>query len=268
MKIHPTAIVDPGAELHESVEIGPYTIIEKNVRIGEGTTIESCIRIHSGTKIGKFNKIYHAASMGGLPQDISFNPDTVTHLEIGDSNVIREGCLFHRGTKEGKATIIGNNNYFMGNVHVGHDSKIGNHNIVVQAAAFAGHVTIGNRAFISGMSVTHQFVRIGDNVMVGGLTKIVKDVPPYSMIDGNPAEIIGLNSVGLKRAGFKPEIRDEIKKAYKIIYHSGLNTKQALEELHKLKNPSDEVKNIIQFFDDSHRGVTDHRDIRKQGSSE
>jgi len=264
MKIHPTAIVDPGAELHESVEIGPYTIVEKDVQIGEGTFLESCIRIYSGTKIGKFNKIFHGTALGGVPQDISFKPETKSYLEIGDHNIFRENCVIHRGSKEGLVTKFGNSNFIMNQVHVGHDCQFADQIIVVPGTVVGGHASVMKNAFISGLVAIHQFVRIGEYTMIGGCAKIVKDVPPYSMADGNPGEVIGLNVVGLKRAGFKADVRDEIKKAYKIIYHSRLNTRQALEELHKISNPCVEVQNVIKFFDESDRGVTDHREIRRE----
>lgn len=261
MKIHPTAIVDPKAEIHESVEIGPYSVIDKDVTINEGSFIDSNVRIYSGTKIGKFNKIFHGTALGGLPQDISFKPETKTHLIIGDGNTFRESCFFHRASNEGHNSVVGNNNYIMGNVHMGHDCSIGNNNIIAQGTVLGGHLTIGNKVFLSALVGVHQFVSIGDYAMVAGLAKIVKDIPPYTTVDGNPATVIGLNSVGLKRASFSTEIRNEIKRAYKVIYHSGLNTTQALTELDKLGNHCNEVKEIISFFKNSKRGVTDHRKI-------
>ncbi len=268
MKIHPTAIIDPKAELHESVEIGPFCIIEKDVKIGEGTILESHNRIYTGTRIGKFNKIFSGGSLGGLPQDLGFKPETKTYLEIGDNNTIRENCTFHRGTKEGAATIIGNGNYIMGNVHIAHDCIVGNQNIIVQSSMLAGHVVLGNKVFVSGLAGIHQFVRVGDHSMIAGLAKVVKDVPPYCTIDGNPASVIGLNAVGLKRSGFSPDARNMIKRAYKIIYHSKLNTTKALKELAKETNPIPEVKYIIDFFSSGKRGVTAHRTIGGGGGGD
>ena len=261
MKIHPTAIIDPGAELHESVEVGPYTIIEKDVKIGEGTILESSIRIYTGTRIGKFNKIFHGSALGGTPQDTSFKPETKSYLEIGDSNIFRENCVFHRGPKEGAVTKIGNSNFFMNQVHVGHDCQFADDIIVVPGTCVGGYSIVMKKAFISGLVAVHQFSRIGPYAMVAGCAKIVKDIPPYSTADGNPASVIGLNTIGLKRAGFKPEVRDEIKKVYKLIYHSKLNTTQALAEIKKANVKSEEVKNIVQFFEESDRGVTAHREV-------
>ena len=259
MKIHPTAIVDPKAEIHESVEIGPFCIVEKDVSIGEGTVLQSNVRIESGTKIGKFNKFSHGCAMGGVPQDLGFNPELRTKLVIGDNNTFRESCIWHRSTKEDSPTVVGDKCFFMGNVHAGHDSKIGNNVIVVQGSIIGGHCVVKNNAFISGLVAIHQFVTIGEYSILAGLAKITKDVPPFVTVDGNPASVIGLNTVGLKRAGFKPEVRTEIKNAYKIFYHSGFNTKQALEEFGKTSDHSEEVRKIISFFEESKRGVTDHR---------
>lgn len=261
MKIHPTAIIDSGAELHESVEIGPYTIVEKDVKIGEGTVLESCIRIYSGTRIGKFNRIFHGTALGAVPQDVSFKPETKSTLEIGDHNIFRENCVFHRGSKEGAATRVGNSNFFMNQVHVGHDCQFADEVIIVPGTCVGGYSVVMRKAFISGLVAVHQFVRIGEFAMVAGCAKIVKDIPPYSTADGNPATVIGLNTVGLKRGGFKPEVRDEIKKTYKLIYHSKLNNTQALAEIKKAGFKSEEVKNIIKFFEESDRGVTAHREV-------
>jgi UDP-N-acetylglucosamine acyltransferase len=261
MKIHPTAIIDPRAELHESVEVGPFSIIEADVQIGEGTWIESCVRIYSGTRIGKFNKVHHTAVVGGLPQDISFKPETKTYTIIGDNNTLREGIILHRSTKENGATKIGNRNYLMGQTHIAHDCVLGDDNILVLNGQLAGHCHVGNCVFISGLVGIHQFCNVGDYSMLAGCSKVVKDVPPYSTIDGNPATVIGLNSIGLKRAGFSSDTRNKIKHAYKILYHSKMNIKQALEALHAEKDESPEIKYIIKFFEESERGVTDHRII-------
>jgi UDP-N-acetylglucosamine acyltransferase len=258
-QIHPTAIVDKDAIIGDNVIIGPYSIIEKGVVIGDGTEIESSVRLYTGTKIGKNNKIFHGAAMGGLPQDLSFKPNTVSYLETGDNNVFREGVIIHRGSKDGYVTRFGNNNYIMGNVHFAHDCQVGDDNIVVQNTIIAGHCILGNKIFISGLVGLHQFARVGDYAMLAGCSKIVKDVPPYSMIDGNPATIIGQNVIGLKRAGFSADDRNKIKHAYKIIYHSGMNFSKAIETLKAENDPNPHVQNIIKFFEESERGVTDHR---------
>lgn len=261
MKIHPTAIIDKDAKLHESVEVGPYSIIEGDVEIGEGSWIESCVRIYSGTRIGKNNKIHHTAVIGGLPQDLGFKPSTKTYTIFGDDNVIREGTIIHRATKEGSATKLGNKNYIMGQTHIAHDCVLGNENIIVLNGQLAGHCHLGNKVFVSGLVGVHQFCNVGDYAMLAGCSKVVKDIPPYTTIDGNPATVIGLNSVGLKRSGFSPETREKIKHAYKVLYHSKMNTRTALKALKEENDPSPEVQYIIRFFEESDRGVTDHREI-------
>lgn len=258
--IHPTAIIDPSAEIHESVEIGPFVVIGKNVKIGEGTKIESSVRIHDNVEIGKNNFIDHSAAIGGMPQSVGFDPKLVSGVKIGDNNLIREFVTIHRASKENENTIIKNNAFLMENAHVAHDAIIGNYAIIVHAVAIAGHVVVDDHAFISGLVAIHQFCRVGTFSMVAGCSKVVKDVPPYSTVDGNPASVIGLNPVGMKRKGIPLEIRNEIKEAYKLIYHSHLNTKQALQKIEEelnLNHP--EIATIYKFFKESERGVTDHR---------
>lgn len=259
MKIHPTAIISSKADIHETAEIGPYTIIEDDVTIGEGTIIESGARIYKGTRIGKHNMIHHCATIGGLPQDLRFDKNSATFTIIGDNNIIREYVTIHRATKLNQATIVGNSTYLMENTHVGHDSIVGDNVIMVHCAGLAGHVHVENNAFISGSTGVHQFCKVGKYAMIGALSKIVKDAPPYSMVDGNPASVIGLNVVGLKRSGFSPDIRQKIKSTYKTIYHSKMNISQAIAKLKEENDPNLEVQQIIQFFESSDRGVIDHR---------
>lgn len=258
MAIHSTAIVQDPSKIHPSVEIGPNCIIHSDVEIGEGCVFDSSVVVFSGSRIGKNNHFCHGAIIGGLPQDLAFKPETKTGLEIGDNNVFREYVSLHRASKEGTNTIIGNKNYFMTNVHAGHDCIIGDNNIFVQACIMAGFVTIGNNAFVSGLVAIHQFCRVGDYAMVAGLAKIVQDVPHFVTADGNPSTLIGTNVIGLKRAGFSPDVRSAIKSAYKTIFHSKLKTRDALAQLES-SNPIPEVQKIIDFFRSSDRGVTDHR---------
>ena len=257
--IHPTAIVHETARLHESVVVGPYSVIDADVEIGANTIIDSHVRIYSGVRMGTGNRVYHGSALGGDPQNVGFDYSIKSGVRIGNDNVFREFFTTHRSSEPGKDTIIGNNCFLMENTIVSHDSVLGDHVIFVHAAATSGHVNVRSHAFVSGLTAIHQFCTIGEYAMIGGCSKIVKDIPPYATGDGNPATIIGLNAVGLKRGGFDPAIRKAIKDAYKIIYHSKLNHSQALAELNKIENPCDEVKNIIKFFTESERGVTDHR---------
>ena len=259
MAIHPTAIIDSGADIHESVEIGPYTVIDGNVKIGEGCRIGSHVRIYAHTTIGKNNRIDAHAILGADGQDLGFDSSQPTGLVIGDNNVFREQTNIHRATKLDHPTTIGNDNYFMGSFHVGHDCTVGNNNIMVHGSVMAGHVHIGNRVLISGLVAIHQFCNIGDYAMVAGCAKIVKDVPPFATADENPATIIGQNVVGMKRAGSTPEVRKQIKAVYDVIYHQKMNTSQALKHLKDQGSHPPEVQMIIEFFENSKRGVTDHR---------
>jgi len=257
-KIHPTAIIETGARLHPSVRVGAFSIIEAGVAIGEGCVIESGVRIFSGTRLGKGNRICHGVTLGCEPQDLSFTPEKSKPLTIGDDNHFKEGVNISRGVKTDEGTVIGNGNYFMCGFHAGHDCRFGDNNIFGANSTLAGHVGIGNNTFISGLVAIHQFCLVGDNAMIAGCAKIVKDIPPYTIADGNPARIAGLNVVGLRRGGFSAATRKAIKQTYKILYHSGLNTSQALEQLQQ-EPVCAEAEKIIHFFEQSERGVTAHR---------
>ena len=256
--IHPTAIVAPDAVVGDSVSIGPYTIVGPGVHIGAGCRIESGVRIFPGTRLGPGNIICHGAMLGTEPQDLSFTPERGRPLIIGANNHFKEGVNISRGVKTEEGTRLGDGNYLMGNFHAGHDCVIGNNNILGHGSVLAGHVTVGNNVFISGLAAVHQFCRIGDRAMIAGCAKIVKDIPPFATGDGNPARLVGLNNVGMRRAGIEAETRREIKQAYHVLFHSGLNTGQALERLAMAPQPA-EVQMIIAFFETSKRGVTDHR---------
>lgn len=254
-KIHPTAIVSEKAILEEGVEIGPYTIIEDNVYIGKNTKIGSHCYIYADTQIGENNQISPYVCLGGLPQDISFDQSKKTYLKIGNNNVFREFVNIHRSTKIDVPTTIGNNNYFMGCVHLGHDCIVGDYNIFAQNCVLGGHVYVGNRVLISGHVAIHQFCRIGDYSIIGGLAKIVKDVPPYMMADGNPAQIVGINIVGLKRNHFTEEQKRNIKNAYKILYRKGLPYSKAIEELKQTFPDNSDIQRLIEFIENSPRGI-------------
>ncbi|GIX43094.1 MAG: acyl-[acyl-carrier-protein]--UDP-N-acetylglucosamine O-acyltransferase [Leptospiraceae bacterium] len=254
-KIHPTAIISKTAIIEENVEIGPYVIIEDNVIIGKNTKIGAFCYIYANTQLGENNLLSPHVCLGGLPQDITFDPNKKTYLKIGNNNIFREFVNIHRSTKEELPTTIGDNNYFMGTVHLGHDCIVGNHNIFVQNCILAGHVIVGNRVLISGHVAIHQFCRIGDYSIIGGLSKIVKDVPPFMMVDGNPASVVGINVVGLKRNNFSEEQRRHIKNAYKILYKKGLTYSSAIEELKKQFSNDPNITNLISFIENSKRGI-------------
>ncbi|MCW8945492.1 MAG: acyl-ACP--UDP-N-acetylglucosamine O-acyltransferase [Sedimenticola sp.] len=258
MNIHPTALVDDSAELHESVVVGPYSIIEADVAIGPNCRIESSVRIFQGTRIGENNRVCHGAVLGCEPQDLGFSPDKSRPLLIGNNNHFKEGVNISRGVKTEGGSQIGDHNYFMCGFHAGHDCRLGNHNVFGPNSTVAGHVELGDRIFISGLVAIHQFCFIGDYAMIAGCTKVVKDIPPYVTCDGNPARLIGLNSIGLRRAGIAAKNRSAIKQTYKTLYHSDLNTSQALSILKETAGTA-ETDKIIHFFEKSERGVTAHR---------
>lgn len=257
-KIHPTAIVDARAIIHETAEIGPFSHIDADVTVGDGTVIEGNVRIFSGTTLGSFNHVYQNTILGAPPQDQQFDQDTITELQIGDHNCLREYVSVHRSTNPGKPTTIGDNNYLMAYSHVAHDCQLGDRNIFANGATLGGHVEVDHHTFLSGHVVIHQFCRIGAYAMISGVSSATQDVPPYTMADGHRAEVIGLNLVGLKRAGFSQDQRTTIKRAYKILYRSGLSRKTALNKLRSGDFPT-EVEQIVKFVEQSQRGILHHR---------
>ncbi|MEZ5589136.1 MAG: acyl-ACP--UDP-N-acetylglucosamine O-acyltransferase [Sedimenticolaceae bacterium] len=253
-QIHPSAIIEDGADLHPSVRVGPFSIIESGASLGEGCVIESHVRIYGHTRMGKNNTVCHAATIGSVPQDLSYAPDRARPLVIGDGNHFKEYVNISHGIKADHGTVIGNRNFLMAYSHIGHDCVVGDNNIFANAATLAGHVELGNRTFLSGHVAVHQFARIGDYAMVAGLTGVRQDVPPYVTVNGQAARFVGLNVVGLRRGGFTQAQRSAIKAAYKLLMHSGLRTSDALAQL-KESADSDEVRHIIRFYEASQRGV-------------
>lgn len=257
-KIHPTAIIEDGAEIHASVSVGPYSIIESGARIGANSIIETHVRIYPQARLGTGNRVCDGVTLGSEPQDLGYDAAQAKPLVIGDNNHFKEGVNISHGIKEDHGTMIGNHNYLMAYCHVGHDCILGDHNIMVNAAGLAGHVTMEDHIFLSGHSAVHQFCRIGSYAMIGGLSGVSQDVPPYVMADGYHASISGLNTVGLRRAGFQAEQRRAIKGAYRTIYKSSLKLRDALEQL-STDQPTDEVEHIIAFIQQSKRGIISHK---------
>jgi len=256
MKIHPSAIVHPKAELDEGVEVGPYSIIGENVKIGKNTVVGPHVVIDGWTEIGEDNKIFQFASIGMVSQDLKYKGE-VSYLKIGNKNTIREYVTMHIGTEGGGGiTKVGDNNLFMIGSHVAHDCIVGNNNILANLATLAGHIVIEDNAIVGGVVAVHQFCRIGKMAIIGGCSKIVQDVPPYMMADGNPLEIRGINIVGLKRKNLGSEVLHNLKEAYRIIYRSNLNTSQAIEKIKAELPESTEIKELITFIEGSSRGIT------------
>jgi len=228
-KIHPTAIVDPTAQIAAEVTIGPYTVIGADVRIGARSAIASHVVIEADVAIGTDNVIDHAAVIGTAPQDVSFSAERKTRVEIGNENVIREHSTIHRGSDEGSVTRIGHKNFLMAGAHVGHNCEIGNNVIIANNCLLGGHVRIGDGAFLGGGCVFHQFMSVGRLAITQGASAFSKDIPPF-VIAAERNYVFGLNVVGLRRAGFDTKDRDEIKAAFKLVYASGLNVSDSLKK--------------------------------------
>ena len=254
-KVHPTAIVNPEAQLHDTVEIGPYAVIGPHVKIGEGSRVGAHAVIEGRTTIGKRNRIFQMSSVGAVPQDLKYAGED-TQLVIGDDNQIREFTTLHIGTSGGGGlTKIGNKNLFMANTHVAHDCQVGSHTIFANACQLAGHVTVGDWAIFGATTLVHQFVHIGAHAFTGMGTYLPQDLPPYIMAAGNMAKPYGINKEGLKRRGFSAEAIAGLKRAYKTLYRKGLGLEEATQELQEQARACAEVKPILEFLARSKRGI-------------
>jgi UDP-N-acetylglucosamine acyltransferase len=253
--IHPTALIDPGAELADDVCVGPYAVIGAGVHIDAGTTIGPHTVIKGPTRIGRDNHIFQFASVGEDPQDKKYRGE-VTELVIGDRNNIREFATIHRGTAQDKGiTRIGDDNLLMAYTHVAHDCVVGNHVIMANSASLAGHVHVDDFAILGGFSLVHQFCRIGQYSFAAMGSVINRDVLPYVMIGGSPTKPHGINSVGLERQGFSPEAIRQIRKAYKTIYKSGLKLDEAFQTLAKMAAEAPEIQRMVEFLQQPGRSI-------------
>ncbi|KOR30697.1 UDP-N-acetylglucosamine acyltransferase [Achromatium sp. WMS2] len=255
--IHHSAIIADTAIIHPTVQIGPYCIIDQDVAIGAGCVLDSNVRVYSETTLGTNNRICHGTTLGSEPQDLGFNTSKSKPLLIGNNNHFKENVNISRGIKTPTGTCIGDHNYFMTFSHVGHDCIIGNHNIFANTATLAGHVELADHVFVSGQVAIHQFCHIGSYVMIAGLTGVSKDVPPYLLVNGQRAKMVGLNTIGLRRNGFSAPQRQAIKQAYNILYRSRLPQTAALAQL-RLHQDNPHIKTIIDFVEHSHRGLVAH----------
>jgi UDP-N-acetylglucosamine acyltransferase len=248
--------VHPNARIAEDVEIGPYAVIGEHVTIGRGSKIASHVLIEGWTTIGERNQIYSFSSIGTPPQDIGYKNEE-TYLIIGDDNVIRESATVHRATtKEDRKTVIGSRNFLMAYSHVAHDCKLGNNIIMANSAALGGHIVIGDHAILGGIVAVHQFARIGPYAIIGGQSAVTLDIPPYVSAAGNRAQLYGLNLIGLKRKGFSDQTIATLKKAYKIIFRSGLTQDEAVQKALDEFPASAEVATLVEFIRTSKRGIT------------
>jgi UDP-N-acetylglucosamine acyltransferase len=254
LTIHPTAIVDPSAELGEGCEIGPYCIIGPGVTLGAGCWLQHHVTLQGPSRIGSGNRFYAYTSIGQQTQDLKYAGEP-THLEVGDSNTFREFVTVNRGTAPGAYTRIGSGGNFLAYSHVAHDCTVGNRVIFSNNGTIAGHVEVGDFAVIGGLTAVHQFCRIGAHAITGGCSKIVQDVPPFTIADGNPAAVRGLNKVGLERHGFSAEAIRDLKEAYRVLFRGELNLRQAVEQLQPAAQRSSEVRQLVDFIEASRRGV-------------
>ena len=252
--IHPSAIIHPSAEIGSDCEIGPFCVIGENVRMGRGNRLHSHVVIDGFTSLGEENEIFPFAAIGTRTQDLKWKGG-VTHTEIGSRNTIRENVTIHSATSDGDKTVIGSDNHLLAYVHIAHDVQLGNHIIMSNVATLAGHIHVEDHVVIGGLAAVHQFCRIGRYAIIGGCSKVVQDVPPFMLADGNPARSRTVNKVGLERKGFSEEVQQSLKKAYKILFRSGLTTKNAVDQIEKELPSNTEIQHLIEFMRASQRGV-------------
>ena len=252
--IHPTAIVDPSAKIASGARIGPYCVVGPDVVIGEDTELQHHVTVMGPTTIGRGNFFFAYTSIGQKTQDLKYEGEP-TFLEIGDGNTFREFCTVNRGTLPGTKTTIGSGGNFLAYAHIAHDCIVGDRVIFSNNGTLAGHVQVGDHAVIGGLTAIHQFCRVGRHAITGGCSKIVQDVPPFFIADGNPAEVRGINQVGLERAGFAPETIRALKEAYRILYRGKMNVKQAVETIRKELTESPEMNELCTFIETSERGI-------------
>ena len=257
--VHPTAIVDAGAELADTVEVGPYAVIGPDVRIEAGTQVGAHCVIEGPTVIGRDNRIFPTSSIGAAPQDMKYRGEP-TQLHIGDRNTIREFCTFNRGTaQDAGVTRIGDDNWIMAYVHIAHDCQIGNRTIFANNAQLAGHVVVGDDAVLGGFTVVHQFVRVGAHAMIGFQTRLSQDLPPFVVAAGNPAEAQGINAEGLRRRGFDAERIALVKQMHRLLYRSGLTLQDAVREIGELgatpPEAAADLRSMLDFLGSAQRGI-------------
>ena len=253
--IHPTAVIHAGAQLGADCEVGPYCVIGENVRLGDRCKLHSHIVIDGHTTLGTDNEVFPFACLGLKTQDLKWKGG-VTRVEIGDHNVFREYVTVHSATSDGGVTRVGSHNHFLAYVHLAHDVQLGSHIIMSNVATLAGHVTVEDHAIIGGLAAVHQFCRIGKYAMIGGCAKVVQDIPPFMMGDGNPAETRFINKVGLERNGFAPEVVKALTHAYKILFREGLTISNALTKIEAELPKSPDLDHLVAFIRASERGIS------------
>jgi UDP-N-acetylglucosamine acyltransferase len=253
--IHPTAIIHPRARIGADCEIGPYCVIGEHVVLGPRCWLHSHVVIDGHTTLGEENQIYPFASIGLKTQDLKWKGG-VTRTEIGDRNTIREYVTVNSGTGDGETTIVGSDNHILAYSHVAHNVQLGNHIIMSNVATLAGHIVMEDHVVIGGLTAIHQFCRVGKMAMTGGCSKVVQDVPPYMIVDGNPAETRAVNKVGLERNGVSEEAQSALRRAYKILFREGLTIPNALTKIESEPPKFPEVQHLVNFVRTSERGIT------------
>jgi UDP-N-acetylglucosamine acyltransferase len=253
-QIHPTAVIDPTAEVGEGCQIGPYCVVGADVELGANCWLQHHVSLSGPSRIGERNRFYAFTSIGQQTQDLKYVGEP-TYLAVGDGNTFREFVTVHRGTAPGSVTRIGNGGNFLAYSHIAHDCIVGNNVIFSNNGTLAGHVEVGDHAVIGGLTAIHQFCRIGAFALTGGCSKIVQDVPPFMIADGNPAKVRSYNKVALERHGFSEETHRAIKEAYRLIYRSSLNLQQAVEQIRSDLKETPEVAQLVAFVTSSPRGI-------------
>ena len=254
-QIHPTAVVHPGASIGADCDIGPYCVIGEHVTLGDGCKLHSHVVIDGHTTLGRENEIFPFASIGLKTQDLKWKGG-VTFTRIGDHNTFREYVSVHSATADGEATVVGSHNHILAYCHLAHNVTLGSHVIMSNVATLAGHVTVEDHAVIGGLAAIHQFCRVGKMAMIGGCSKVVQDVPPFMIADGNPAETRTVNKIGLERNGVSEEAQSALRNAYKILFREGLTTPNALEKIENTLPPLPEIRHLVQFIQASGRGIS------------
>ncbi|HVU09429.1 MAG TPA: acyl-ACP--UDP-N-acetylglucosamine O-acyltransferase [Verrucomicrobiae bacterium] len=253
--IHPTAVIHSGAQIGADCKIGPYCVIGENVILGEKCKLHSHVVIDGHTKLGDENEIFPFASIGLKTQDLKWKSG-VTRTEIGDKNTFREFVTIHSATGDGEVTRVGSRNHILAYCHIAHNCILGNNTIMSNVATLAGHVIVEDHAVIGGLAAIHQFCRVGKMAMIGGCSKVVQDVPPFMIADGNPAETRTINKVGMERNGVSEEAQNALRQAYKILFREGLSISNALVKIETELKPLPEILHLIQFVKTSERGIS------------
>ncbi|MDR1874461.1 MAG: acyl-ACP--UDP-N-acetylglucosamine O-acyltransferase [Synergistaceae bacterium] len=256
VRVHPTAVVSPKADLGEGVDIGPFCLVEAGASIGSGTTLKAYVSVYGVVSIGENCRIGEYTSLGGEPQDHGYKGEN-SRVRIGNGNVIRENVTINRATGEGCETVVGDDCFIMDGVHIAHNGHLGNHVTIANKVGLSGFVSVGDYTVFGGMAGVHQFVRIGSYCMIGGMYRVSKDVPPYTLASGEPLRLTGLNSVGLRRAGFSAETRSRISAFYKELYSRKTLFSRSLRAAQEKKDSwIPEIQRILEFYEGSKRGVT------------